>query len=406
MRRGTFAVALGAISVALLSCQIILGIDEPVGTARPAPDSGPPIPDECRHAVMEGAPNVRDDEINIFGNNGLWFATTSYDVPYVDDAGLGRRGLDLDNACTCNPDPDQRDSLDGAPRCAPRYGSTVTPQACDGPGGVDDAFGQAVETYFSAVPAGDPRAAGNEDIQHGISTALIWLTGYNGLLDDSAVQVAIVPSAGVQTASRCQGQPERDASDRIQVGDASFYPPLFDGCDPWAPRMADVQTDEKGAQPRTINQAFVKGGILYSRWLSDSIPISFLGATMTASDAHLTARLTKVSDSSYRLDGFVAGRLSVDQLLHTIGGTMVRVSGGQNTPLCTQSGFSYLSHKLCEQLDVIDNPNVDPAGTVCNAVSVVVGVHAMSTIVGAAAAEQVDVFADCTALGIATACPP
>ncbi len=379
MRRLVGGLVVGA-AAALLSCQVLLGLDEPFGTPLPVSvfEAGPGVPDLCEHRYEPGPPPVVSDESV---GNGRWFATRSYELPYVGDAGLGQ-GLDLDKHCTCNPDPQKRDQYDGGPSCTPL--TSLNSDSCDKSGGVDDAFGTSLGAFFTKVSTLDPRADGNDDILAGLRTAMVYVTGWNGQMNDANATVAVVASSGLITPKGCDDGGARRTPDASVIDGQQFFPPQFDGCDRWSLRPTDAVASRDPTQPptptvSTQTNAYVRDGVLYADLGRSALVI--LGADAYANDGHLVARITPIPEVGYALDGFLTGRVSFGDLLTAAGGIPI-LKDGKVSPLCEQPQFhNAFIVPLCADLDLMAQPSQDNTGQPCDAISVVFGFHAESSLV-------------------------
>ena len=373
-------------AAALLSCQVILGLEEPVGTQPPAEASDGGAVDLCAHRNVPGKPATADGVDRV--PEGQWFVTQRYDIPYQDDAGLGP-GLDLDQSCTCNPDPAKRDALDGGPSCKPLIG--LNADSCDKGGGVDDSFGSSVASFLASVPSLDPRADGNEDIQLGLRSGMVWVGRWNGEMNDPSVSVALIGSSGLVDRHGCQeGELRVDAPDGSTVGDQVYYPPLFDGCDRWSVQPADtIRSPSTGfPTPTAVVEGYVSDGILVANL--PRTPIALFGPNAYANDGHLVARIRTVPGVGYALDGFVAGRVTYENVVSAFATIPVKL-GGATLPLCAQPQFlSAFVGRVCSDLDIMSVPSADNSGAACDAVSVVLGIHMVTSLV---AKERQDIDA-------------
>ena len=374
-RRFIAGLVFGAGAV-LLSCQVILGLDEPFGTPRPIFEAGPGVPDLCEHRYEPGPPDATTDDTV---GGGRWFAAQSYELPYVGDAGLGV-GLDLDGRCTCNPDPEKRDAYDGGPSCTPR--TALGPSSCDKSGGVDDAFGTSLGSFFTKVSSLDPRGDGNTDILHGLRTAMFYLADWNGAPNDANVTVALVASSGLVTPQGCADSGAgRETPDGSVVDGQLYYPPLFDGCDRWSIQPGDAKPNLGLPPTPTVMaiRAYVRDGVLVADLGRSAIAL--LGTNAYSSEGHLVARMTPVPGVGYTLDGFLAGRISFTDLVNAASSIPI-LSDGKYAPLCKQPAFrnSFIT-PLCGDLDLMEHSSQDNTGQVCDAVSVVFGFHAVSSLV-------------------------
>lgn len=244
---------LGGLSLATLSCQIILGLEEPTGApvteAPPAPgEAGSDGGDPCPHSLRPPPP-AKDDNPDL--KNTYWFAARSVTAPI--DQKAGPKGYDLDNACTC-----KADLHDGGPSC------NAASVVCDLDRGIDDSLGAALGEFSRFPTAADAIKPVNANLQKGSRSLLVYVSEYNGLANDKSVSVAFVNAGGLYTRMGCgDSGAERPLVETYAAipGDShtppgkARYAPAYDGCDRWSPEVGSFGT--AGRFPSYQSSAYV-----------------------------------------------------------------------------------------------------------------------------------------------------
>jgi hypothetical protein len=144
----------------------------PTPSERPAPSDAPPLPPIYLA--------IHDVQLGALDKDGKPNANAWKDF-----------GFDLDNTCTCI-DPN------AVEQC--KRPLAADPDTCDLAGGRDATGNRALQLIASAVPKISDQTL-SQQIQAGHFGALVSLRKYNGALNDSRVQVDIVPSYGTVTVN-------------------------------------------------------------------------------------------------------------------------------------------------------------------------------------------------------------
>jgi hypothetical protein len=346
-----------------MSCQLLLRIDEPVGHDR-EPDSG--TRDPCTHAGPPPPPDV-DDDPSAPAQRDYWLAGARVIVPYHPDAG-SRRGVDLDDSCTC-----QVDVWDGA---APCDTPGATGPLCDDENGIDDALGALGASYASLVPGLDLSEQVNRDILRGEHTILISLSGYNGLANDKDVSASMSYAGGLFTDEGCNGE-HRDsgvvASDQSPSKPGIQRGPVFDGCDRWTPEPGTVTGRYPNRRATSAVAAYVNNFDLVIP--IKEVTLSLFGGLVRATNAIAVAHLTR-EGTGFRADGFVAGRVPFAELV----GAFARDStprgdspDGSTQPICATKEWGLIAPIFCGARDTMLSPSGDHTGQVCDSISASIG---------------------------------
>lgn len=362
MKRGWLAPA--ALALATLSCQLLLGLEEPSGTAEAPPpeeDAGEDPADPCDHALAPEPP-AKDDDLDTKGT--YWFAAQSVIVPLSQTD--GPPGFDLDDACTCKPD-----RRDGGPSCV----SSKT--ACDLDRGIDDSLGATLAEVSRFSPAGDAIKPVNQDLQQGSRTLLVYLTDYNGKANDTDVRVAFVNSGGLYTNVGCDGAARPlevtygDVNDDHTPRGKDRYRPAFDGCDHWAPEEGSFGTS--GRAPSILTKGYVSDHRLVVR--VDEVATAIFGNRATIHSVLFVAKIAG-EGSPLRLEGVLAGRMPFEDLVQSLGGNQSGegYDDGGYPAACEQGFWGLLAvPRLCAARDIMAASSEDFLGRPCDAVSINLG---------------------------------
>lgn len=362
MNRRWLAVGgLAVAAVATLSCQLILGLEEPVGVPAgteemPPPDEDAGPKDPCRHA-SKPAPPKKDDDLDT--KKSYWFATKAVFGPLTKYPNVAP-GYDLDNACTCAPD-----LHDGGPSC------NASKIVCDLDGGIDDTVGALFGEVSSSFI--DPLKPVNSSLQSGARTLLLYMADYNGKPNDSDVRVAFINSGGLYTKVGCDGT-ERELEMTLPrdgthtPSDKDRWRPLFDGCDNWSPEANGLLNGSR--IPNQLTKGYVTNNQLVIN--VDQLGTAVFGNNATIYSPALVATISHEGDPDHlKLEGVFAGRLPFDDMVQALGGNQVGdgFADGGYTAVCESSFWLLAGPKLCGARDIMATDNEDFTGRACNATS-------------------------------------
>lgn len=372
--RRSLAIAggLAVLTIVLLSCQLILDVDEPAGRApeaAPVVEAGPPaIPDPCAHQYPPPLPNDDDDRTGSIGP--MWFAAERVILPFFLDAGV-QPGIDLDQSCTC-----QADLFDGAAPCTTPTQEKVV---CDFDGGVDDSLGR-MSALYAGITDIDVSAPINKEIADGSRTLLLYVDGYNGRANDRDVTLSLVAAGGLFSNRGCNDE-VRDAAitgfPDPDAGHGAQYAPVWDGCDRWSPSRNLTKGQRPQRKPAITTSAYVSNYVIVSE--IREVNLSLLGESVTAGYGYFIARMIpedqQVPHKKFRVEGFIAGRMLFDQMVRVIGRTQVNKEddSGARTALCETVIWQAIRNQLCAAADTMDTPVKDHQGAVCNAATATIG---------------------------------
>jgi hypothetical protein len=343
--------SLGAVAVAacsiydaslLLPAAAVVSDAGPPDVAAADADAGP----RCPHATLPGKPTGEDGEQDL--SLTLAFSEVSFGI---GDAGpAGTQGLDLDLTCSCP----------GAPSCIAPVGASP---ACDGPLGQDNALKPVFERF----------TAFNQDslagtFRAGRSSLLLFVSRYNGGLNDRLVSVGLAVSGGIEGA---------------RFPDAGPKDPAFDGSDLWTvdpdsvvggndALLAGASCQDKPCVPVIADTAaYVSNGVLVARF--GALPAAkraFPGQLVfDLEHASIRAKITKVGNTYQLTEGELTGRWPAERLLHNITG-LENPFGGS---VCKGSAvYGQVKAAFCAAVDLAPDPASDNQGKACTALSTVV----------------------------------
>lgn len=240
-------------------------------------------------------------------------------------------GWNLDERCTF--------SIDDEHLCTP---PTAPVPPLDGPGGVDNSFGQHLLGLIAMFNS-TFQAVARDSMERGQSI-VVRLKDWNGMDDDPSVELVLAAAAGVQ---RFDGltEPQWDGNDRWDVADSSFS-----GGNPDRPLIRD-------------DNAYVAGRMIVAR-IPDRQPIviPWVGTNSFAlrlTDALFTAEITPDGNNLQR--AWITGRYGVIDL----------ADAWESAGLCDGGALrSLIDMEVSEDMDVRSTPGTGGPGATCDALSV------------------------------------
>ena len=274
-------------------------------------------------------------------------AVNTLDFNASPDAGPPSIGFNLDGFCTC-PDVESCKSGDAAPA------------HCDGKNGLDNS-GAALIRQFSSSQGFFDQAYINDQIAKGVFGALIRVRGYNGMPNDTKVELAVFVSNG---------------TDGIQVGVPK--PVKQDGTDKWTldPTSLKGGALADGGTPVALYEdpnAYVRDGVLVGTL---NFPLS-IGAgngeglvTLELSGSIVAAKLTKVG-STFKATGVIGGRWPARKLLTTLAVLRDPLDPTKTQHLCGPNPtYQALRDRVCSFADISGNLLEDGKNAPCDSLSI------------------------------------
>lgn len=320
----------------------------------------------CIHAVPPSRPAADDPG----GADTELVAAVSL-IDFGLDAGASR-SFDLDDRCTC-PDPES---------CKPQSAST---KHCDDDAGRDNAGGPLVAKFAALSSQFDPNGV-NVRVGEGRNTLMFRVRHWNGLPNDTAVELAIFVSSGTS--------PTNDAGDGP--------PPKHDGTDVWGIDSASLVG---GIAPPYVptfvdGNAYVTGGTVVATL---DFPLAlgggFASAFISLSGARVVGILEQRATGFAIKDARVVGRWGSRNLLTSLQVAQDPLNKGQY--LCGNNlTYQTLRAEICKSADLATIPQNDNTGATCDAMSLEISLQTEPALLGPATTKAVDdggVFAPCGA---------
>jgi hypothetical protein len=306
----------------------------------------------------------------VFAVEALRFGTAQS----LEDAGVPPpTGLDLDNTCTCHPDPE----------------SCTRPDAsephCDGPNGQDN----GMATFFDRVATLSPLTFSQDfataRIALGVFTVLIEVLQWNGESNDPSVTVTLRMSPGLDTSGDAgSGRPT----------------PAFDGTDVWTIDPDSVVSGDQliGVDCRGFKNpgcfakysdgnAYVMGNNLVANWTDTPLRLMTSVGPLVIDFRTLTLVAEITTDdggTGRRLRGQFVGRWPEGRLLDTLGNLKNPFRAREGGVLCTdEASYALAKGYACDALDLpqsISAPRTAPCDTLSVAVAVAAGPATASVI--------------------------
>ena len=306
-------------------------------------------PQGCAHA----GPPARPDGDDPGGVDTEVVAAITL-VDFGLDAGASR-SFDLDDTCTC-PGPES---------CKPLAGS----KHCDDDAGRDNAGGPLLAKFAALSSTFDPNGV-NARIGEGQNTLIVRVRRWNGLPNDTSVELDVFVSSGTA--------PQDDAG--------HGPPPKHDGTDVWAVDSASLVG---GIAPPYVptfvdENAYVSGGMVVATL---DFPLSLGGgyaaAFISLSGARVVGVLEDRATGHAIKDARVVGRWGSRNLL-----TSLQVAGdpfNKGQYLCgSDLTYQTLKSEICKAADLATNAQNDNSGAACDAMSLVLSFQSEPATLGPA----------------------
>lgn len=331
------ALLLVGLAGALAACQVLVGVSDEEGAARPAGSQVVPVADLCPHTAPPPPPSGAQDGPD---QAPVWFALTTLEgLPRPDGRPVG---FDLDQRCTGFPAPT---AFDGGALCASSF--------IDDTGGVDNAAAR----LFGALPGGYGKALfdGFRVQARAARTLLVYLARYNGQPNDPSVVARLVASEGLQSTSCDGGAPSGDGG------------ALLEGCDTWGFPQGTLTPFDGGATPAVLHEGYVSEGrlVLGTKAALElevevgrgTFPLPLSGAVL---EARISEKVGPQGATVRTLAGTIAGRVSVSALLSAF---------ARQPSLCTAPELEAYKRAVCAYRDMPGSLSDDPLRA-CTHVSV------------------------------------
>ncbi|AKU93674.1 hypothetical protein AKJ09_00338 [Labilithrix luteola] len=306
----------------------------------------------CQRALPKGLPATDDDPMTEL--EPFVIAVDTLDFTKKGDA----KGFDLDGVCTCDTRPGN--AHQGSPSCRGK-------EACDGEGGIDNAFGDLIASIQTDVVGGSSLLASlgdlSTDVRSGWRSVLLYLLHYNGLANDREVEIGLIPSDGIRSPT-CPGSKE---------GTSGNFSPGLCGDDAWS-------TTPKGfidGTPALRAVGYVNDYQLVGR-AEGKASVPFGAAPLELGAPLITGKIVPLGEDMqpralnqrpttekerrlFRIDdGQLVGRLPSSSLLATVGNaTLGPLASKPNERVCMNPVYLLVRTKVCSALDVAASPSFD-----------------------------------------------
>lgn len=365
-----------AVALAAASCQVLAGgigprtFDEPTDGGKDAPTESGTIRDAGTEAEAAVAPTVcgaappPPPAASIQGGTDISIIAAVRSVYYAADSGgggLAPLGFDLDCVDTCP----------GPPSCKSAQ------KNCDAVDGRDLAgnyFLSAVDNFSSVTGQRNL----NELAATGEFTVLLLIQGYNGAANDSLVTFSIFFSGGIRPGLE---------GDDAGVDASVTVAPKWDGTDVWTvdpTTIAGGFEDDAGVYHYV--PSFTTNGYVTDYQLVATLPELQIGlglGLLTFTNVIYVAQIVPQASGGYRLDGQLAGRMSIPSILAAASVIRDPLDPTRTKYLCgNDPTFQTFRGTLCGSADIMLDPSQDSMGDTCDSLSASLGLIAESAKLG------------------------
>ena len=322
------------------------------GTADVA-DAGAP---GCGHAKPPSRPTTDDP-----GGAETQLVAAATSVDFGLDAGASR-SFDLDDQCTC---PDKES-------CKPQAGAQPH---CDDDAGRDNTGGPLLGKFVSLSPAFNFEGL-NGRINEGANTLLFRVRHWNGLANDTSVELAIFLSRTTAPLDDAGTHPlpKHDGNDLWSVDSASLVGGI---APPYVPTYVD-------------GNAYVSGGVVVGTL---DFPLAlggaFSGTFISLSGARVLGQLDKRPTGYALKDARVVGRWGTRNLLTGMQVVTDPLNPGEF--LCGNNPtYQTIKSEICKSADLTTVPQNDNSGAACDAMSLVLSFQSEPALLGPVALDNSD----------------
>ncbi len=243
------------------------------------------------------------------------------------------------------------------------YSGAAKSAQVDGPGGVDNSFGENIVPILITVAGNNAATTINNSIDSGSFTVIFAVNGWD---DTNATQTATGLTGVLLAGSKFTGTPTFTTADHWPIDDTLVTPPS-PGTDPIA-----------GANIK-FPSAYVVGGEFVNGSPADvtvSLTISGHALALVVHQAIIT---WKNGGKGSITDGTIAGVLTTEDLVTSL----KSVAGSISTSLCAGTAFQSIATQLDQASDILHN-GTNTAGTACDGISIGLGFEAKEIAVPAA----------------------
>jgi hypothetical protein len=242
------------------------------------------------------------------------------------------------------------------------YANASTKNQTDGPGGIDNSFGENIVPLLAAV-APNPSAAANATFAQGQYTLMFDMTGLATTAGQTATGITGMIFPGVPFA---------------QGPNAPGTVPTFTTADNWPLDPSYVTSSLSGTTlvpPVTAKETLVGAYVVNGEFVSGNptnltltIPVS--GVLLVLPIQHGTVTFLNGGSASLS-GGIISGVIDAGELVNNI----QSVAGNISTSFCSGATFAQVAKSILQAADIMDD-GTNSAGTPCNGISIGIGFDA------------------------------
>jgi hypothetical protein len=250
------------------------------------------------------------------------------------------------------------------------YDNASTKNQTDGPGGIDNSFGENIIPLLAAVLS-DPSATIDTSLEKGSFTVMIDITGLSGVANQTATGLTGALYGGTTFA---------------QAPNAAGAAPTWTTADNWPLDKTSITSswgDDGGVQtlvqPVVAKNNFTGAYIVNGEFVSGSptsvtLTLTISGTPLVIPIQHATITFNNPGTddagtaATHVSGGIIAGIIDAAQLVTNLQG----VAGNISTSFCSGSTFATIAKAIQQASDIMDD-GTNKAGTPCNGISIGVG---------------------------------
>jgi hypothetical protein len=250
------------------------------------------------------------------------------------------------------------------------YANANTKNQTDGPGGVDNSFGENIIPLLGAV-APNPSSTIGDSIAQGHFTVMMDVTG----LDPSSATQTFTGLTGSLYGGTlfAQGPNAADAGPTFTTAD-NWPLDKTTITSSWAMDGGPQTLDQPVVAKNTFTGAYVVNGEFVSGAPTNvnlSVTLSGVPLIIPIQHAFITFNTPGTGGKTNASGGIIAGVIDAMQLVNNI----QQVAGNISTSFCSGSTFAQIAKSINQAADIMDDAT-NVAGTPCNGISVGIGFDA------------------------------
>jgi hypothetical protein len=225
----------------------------------------------------------------------------------------------------------------------------------DGPGGIDNSFGENILPIILTVFGENYSQTINDDISTGQSGTMMFALGSVGAGAD------YFPLSGA-----------------VFTADALSFPPTWSGSDVWPIDSSSVSSGSVTSPLSTFPQSYMNNRTWVSAPSSatDAVQVAFT-ADATIPVLRPQILMTVADDNSRATNGTLAGVIDTQQFISIL----QSVAGQISTSLCSGTAFESIATQIEQASDILGD-GTNEAGVPCNAISIGIGFDAIGAELG------------------------